>query len=100
MPLRENMEEIIRKKYCFTGRVQGVGFRYRAIHSASMLGVTGWVQNDWDGSVKMEAQGTRDQLERLLEMIGNGRYIEIEAFTAERIPVQEDERGFSAGRNL
>ena len=90
------MERIIRKRYCFSGRVQGVGFRYRAIHAAGALGVTGWVRNDPEGTVSMEAQGGRDRLSQLVEMIGNGRYVEIESFTSEEIPLREDERGFSA----
>ena len=91
-----SMERIIRKRYCFSGRVQGVGFRYRAIHAAGMLGVTGWVQNDPEGTVSMEAQGSRERLSQLVEMIGNGRYVEIESFLSEEIPLQEDEGGFSA----
>ena len=39
----EMRENLIRKHYWFSGRVQGVGFRYRACYIASSLGVTGWV---------------------------------------------------------
>ena len=48
-------ENVIRERLTFTGRVQGVGFRYRAKHTADSVGVTGWVTNEWDGSVVMEA---------------------------------------------
>ena len=34
----------IRKHFKFFGRVQGVGFRYRAEKSASLCGVNGWVK--------------------------------------------------------
>ena len=44
------MEEI-RKRIIFHGRVQGVGFRYTAKHLANSLGITGWVKNEWDGTV-------------------------------------------------
>ena len=47
-------EKIIRKKVFVYGAVQGVGFRYRAEHAANMLGVTGWVRNEPDGSVLLE----------------------------------------------
>lgn len=53
--------EKIRKQYTFTGHVQGVGFRYSAQYLAQAIGVTGWVKNEWDGTVVMEAQGTRPQ---------------------------------------
>ena len=52
--------EKIRKQYTFTGHVQGVGFRYSAQYLAQAIGVTGWVKNEWDGTVVMEAQGTRE----------------------------------------
>ena len=55
-------ENLIRKHYWFSGRVQGVGFRYRACYIASSLGVTGWVRNNWDDRVEMEAQGSRELL--------------------------------------
>lgn len=35
-----------REHICFTGYVQGVGFRYRLSHLAQYYGVTGWVRNE------------------------------------------------------
>ena len=49
----------IRRRWRFTGTVQGVGFRYYARAAALHLGLTGWVANNWDGSVTLEAQGER-----------------------------------------
>ena len=57
---------MVRKRLCFTGSVQGVGFRYRAYHAAMGLGLTGWVQNRWDGSVLMEVQGSEAEIDRLI----------------------------------
>ena len=51
------MEEKIRRHIIFEGRVQGVGFRYRALYAAKQFGVTGWVRNLYDGTVEMEVQG-------------------------------------------
>lgn len=51
-------KEMIRKRLQFYGRVQGVGFRYTAIRAANSLGVSGWVRNERDGSVTVEAQGS------------------------------------------
>ena len=48
----------MRKRFVFTGLVQGVRFRYRARHAAEMAGCTGWVKNEYDGSIVMEIQGT------------------------------------------
>lgn len=48
----------------FTGQVQGVGFRWTSQRVARSLGLTGWVKNEWDGSVSMELQGTNEQISR------------------------------------
>lgn len=42
----------------FEGEVQGVGFRWTSQRVANRLGLTGWVRNEWDGSVSMELQGS------------------------------------------
>ena len=52
--------EKIRKHFYFSGRVQGVGFRYRSYYIAQSMGLTGWVKNLWDDRVEMEVQGTRE----------------------------------------
>ena len=54
------------------GRVQGVGFRYRAAERAMDLGLTGWVRNLPDGSVEVEAQGPSEQLRQFLDWLGHG----------------------------
>ncbi|MEE1157945.1 MAG: acylphosphatase, partial [Atopobiaceae bacterium] len=35
----------------FEGEVQGVGFRWTSRRLAQEIGLTGWVRNEWDGSV-------------------------------------------------
>ncbi|MBQ9420565.1 MAG: acylphosphatase [Lachnospiraceae bacterium] len=85
---------IIRREYHFTGIVQGVGFRWRARHAAAGMGITGWVHNEWDGSVTMQAQGSEFQLDRLLEAVNGGDYIVIDSVEAKELPLEEDEYGF------
>ena len=58
----------IRRRWRFTGEVR-VGFRYYARAAAQHLGLTGWVANNWDGSVTLEAQGTRAALDELVPTI-------------------------------
>lgn len=53
----------------FAGRVQGVFFRATARDLARRFGVTGWVANEPDGTVRCVAEGSADQLDRLLAAI-------------------------------
>ena len=48
------------------GRVQGVGYRMSAGNEARRLGLTGWVQNNRDGTVEIHAEGEGDALNRFL----------------------------------
>lgn len=88
------MGEVIRKRLRFHGRVQGVGFRYRAKYAAAAVGATGWVRNDPDGSVAMEIQGTEEQIDRVIQQIERGSYVRVERIEQKRIPVEDGERGF------
>ena len=54
------------------GDVQGVGFRAFVMRRASGYGLTGWVQNRWDGSVEVIAEGPRTALETLLSDLQAG----------------------------
>ena len=84
----------IRRRFVFYGRVQGVGFRYHASHKARSLGITGWVRNEYDGSVTLEAQGPEECLDMLLAHLMNDRYIGIDDYTCEALPVDENEWTF------
>lgn len=86
--------QIIRQHLKITGQVQGVGFRYRARYAAGGLGVTGWVKNEWDGSVEMEVQGTEEQIGELLRTLRGSRFIYIDWIEKREIPVEEHENGF------
>lgn len=54
------------------GRVQGVGFRYFILRRGMELGLTGWVANESDGSVRCVAEGPRADLEALIETMEHG----------------------------
>ena len=58
---------MIRYTVHFTGRVQGVGFRYTAARAAARYEVAGYVMNLADGRVLMVAEGEGDKLDALLE---------------------------------
>lgn len=83
-----------RLQITFHGQVQGVGFRYTAYHAAQMYGLTGWVQNEYDGSVAAEVQGTQRDIDGWLLALQNDHYIRIEWIDRKELPVEEEERSF------
>ena len=83
-----------RKQIVFSGSVQGVGFRYRARHAADLYGCTGWVRNEWDGSVTMEIQGEEEAIDRVIQAIDAGRYVEILNMAVRTVEVDPGERSF------
>ena len=85
--VKRHMEKI-RKYLTFTGRVQGVGFRYTAEYLAQSIGLTGWVRNEWDGSVAMEVQGTEEQIDLLIKKLRSGRFIRIDHVAELELPVK------------
>lgn len=56
-----------RREIHFSGRVQGVGFRYTTRSIASRYPVTGFVQNLPDGQVLLVVEGEPAELDRLLD---------------------------------
>jgi len=54
------------------GLVQGVGFRYHTRQQALQLGVTGYVCNRPDGTVKILAEGDDEALQQLIAWVHQG----------------------------
>lgn len=54
------------------GQVQGVGFRMFAARAAAAHGLTGWVANEPDGSVRCVAEGPRGTLEAFVRELADG----------------------------
>ena len=59
-------------KIKITGRVQGVGFRHSAKTNARFKGISGIVKNLNDGSVYIEAEGDRNQLDDFVKWCRRG----------------------------
>jgi acylphosphatase len=53
----------------YLGQVQGVGFRYTTHRLASRWPVTGYVQNQPDGSVLLVAEGSEETLQAFLDEV-------------------------------
>lgn len=80
----------VRKHITFHGRVQGVGFRYTAKYLAQSLELTGWVKNEWDGTVVMEVQGREPKINKLLKGLNRGSFISIEWIDTQEIPLEQE----------
>lgn len=75
------------------GRVQGVGFRSLVSKLAHKLHVAGWVRNNRDGSVSIEAKGPEETVRIFLDEVKKGNFIarvdeleEVESLTTEEEP--------------
>lgn len=81
------MEEKLLYKIRITGRVQGVGYRWSALFEARSRGITGYVKNLPDGSVYIEAEGSREQLNAFVEWCKEGPGIGfVESVNADTFP--------------
>lgn len=88
---------MVRKHIIFYGSVQGVGFRWRARNAAEHFSCTGWVKNEWDGSVSMEIQGEEEDIDRVILAIEKGKFVRIDNMDVKALPVVEREYGFRTG---
>jgi len=79
-----SMPDSLRLHAFVHGSVQGVSFRYYALHRAQALGLRGFVRNRWDGSVEVVAEGKSEPLEQLLSWL----HIGPPAADVERVAVQ------------
>lgn len=82
----------VRKRYTFRGRVQGVGFRYTAKQLADSMRLTGWVKNEYDGTVIMEIQGREMLINKVLVGLNHNMFITIDWIDSEEIPLKNESR--------
>ncbi|MHA1674439.1 MAG: acylphosphatase [Promethearchaeota archaeon] len=55
-----------------SGRVQGVFFRVSTRNKAQQLRLTGWVRNNWDGTVEVLAEGPKNVLKIFVKWLHHG----------------------------
>jgi acylphosphatase len=53
----------------FSGRVQGVGFRYQTLQVAKGFEVSGYASNLPDGRVQLEVEGAQGEVEAFLAAV-------------------------------
>ncbi|MCX8237926.1 MAG: acylphosphatase [Akkermansiaceae bacterium] len=57
------------KRVIFSGRVQGVGFRYSVKQLALGFEVVGWIKNLKDGTVELQLMGEADEVNDFIKEI-------------------------------
>ena len=62
----------MRRRITIKGFVQGVGFRHFTVKTAKMLGVKGFVKNQMDGTVYVEAQSDSNTLKMFILNLWEG----------------------------
>ncbi len=63
---------MVRAHLFISGIVQGVGYRWHCRRHAQGLGLKGWVRNLDDGRVEAVLQGTREQVEGMIQWCYRG----------------------------
>ncbi|MHC4885585.1 MAG: acylphosphatase [Planctomycetota bacterium] len=84
----------IQMRVTFRGRVQGVGFRWTTKALAEDYDVSGYVRNQPDGSVLLVAEGTRREVEHLLDALRLRMAGHIREETCETAPPTHHHTGF------
>lgn len=85
------------KQVLYSGRVQGVGFRYAVKRIAGGYEVTGWVRNLPDGRVELQAMSyDPDELEAFLSAVQDSSLGgNIKESAAQSIPELAGVKGFT-----
>ena len=88
-----------RLRIFYSGRVQGVGFRYTVRTLATGFEVTGAVRNLPDGRVELTAEGSRVELDEFCKAIQDSELSHfIQQEQAEWLPAKNEFRGFEIVR--
>lgn len=88
---------MVARQVYYSGKVQGVGFRYAVKRIAGGFEVTGWVRNLPDGRVELQAMShEEEELEGFLQDIQDSSLGgNIKSAEARSIPPMAGVRGFS-----
>jgi len=71
-----------------TGKVQNVGFRYYTARTAQEFNIGGFVKNEPDGSVYIEAEGEDDALETFISWCRRGpQWARVDRFDIQEQPL-------------
>lgn len=70
--LNSSATDLTRAHVLISGRVQGVGYRYSTVETATQLGLNGWVRNLPDKRVEAMFEGKRAIVEQMVRWCHEG----------------------------
>lgn len=85
---------MIARQYFFSGRVQGVGFRYTTYEIARQFDVDGYVRNLPDGRVELWIQGRTGQIDAVVDAIEQAMQRNLTRVDLVEAPVNKEVREF------
>jgi acylphosphatase len=80
----------VKKSYriTITGKVQNVGYRFYTVKTAAEFNIEGFVKNEPDGSVYIEAEGENDALETFMHWCRRGpQWARVDQFDIQEQPL-------------
>jgi acylphosphatase len=86
--------DIERREVIWSGRVQGVGFRYTVVRLVRGRPLTGFLRNEPDGTVKMVVEGEAAEIDNFVAAIGAEFQHYIASCQSRRRPATGKFRGF------
>lgn len=85
-----------RARYHLSGTVQGVNLRHLVRLRAIQHGLRGWARNEADGSVTLEVEGDRAELQRLYDwLLASPGTSHVADLQLSWLPPRMDEIGFT-----
>jgi len=84
-----------RREVYYSGRVQGVGFRFTVMSIARKFDVAGFVRNLPDGRVELVAEGRSGEIRALLEAVAEHMRYYIAEVQEETVPAAGELDGFT-----
>lgn len=78
---------MIRQKYILCGRVQHIGFRFRAGMIASHFPITGWIENLDHGDVELQVQGEQETIQHFFRKLQQLPGVQITHVYIEELPL-------------
>lgn len=85
---------MIRQHAYYSGRVQGVGFRYTVARVAGNYPVNGYVRNMMDGQVEIVVEGEESEVQVFLEDVAESMRAYIRNTKIQNEPLQGETKGF------